>query len=382
MSHFFRISVLLLLVGASPAFALSTSDCYDCHSDDTLTKTVRGREVSLFVDEEVYAASVHGDMDCTDCHEDLWDVEDMHEEELQPVDCGNCHDDVVKEVKAGGHMAECVDCHGKHDILPVVDSRSRIYDLNVPSTCCECHSDQENPDVCSAWEEGMHGIVLIKSGVIFSAVCNDCHGSHDIRGGDEYLSMVSRVNINKTCGSCHEGVLKTYNTSIHGMGFAENKEGVPVCTSCHSPHRTERALDEKFHLTVVNRCSSCHEEWGYSFRKNYHGQVTSHGSAQVAQCPDCHGAHGILPKDDPDSMVNPDNLVATCGQCHPGIDENFTMYMPHADYHDAEHYPLLHYLYLAMVFLLFSVFLFFGIHTLLWFLRTRKMYRHGSGDNH
>ena len=382
MSHFFRMSVFLLLLAASPALALSTSDCYDCHSDDTLTKMVRGQEVSLYVDEEVYTASVHGDMDCADCHEDLWHVEDMHEEELQAVDCGNCHDGAVEEVEAGDHMAECVDCHGKHDILQGVDSRSRIYDLNVPSTCCECHSEQESPDVCAAWEEGMHGIVLIKSGVIFSAVCNDCHGSHDIRGGDDPSSMVARANINETCGSCHKGVLVTYNTSIHGMGFAEDKEGVPVCTSCHSPHLTERALDAEFHLTVVERCSFCHEEWGYSFAKNYHGQVTGLGSAKVAQCPECHGAHNILPKEDQGSMVHPDNLIGTCGSCHPGANENFILYMPHADYHDADQYPLLHYLYLAMVFLLSTVFLFFGIHTLLWFLRTFKIYRDRSGGDH
>jgi hypothetical protein len=48
------------------------------------------------------------------------------------------------------------------------------------------------------------------------------------------------------------------------------------------------------------------------------------------------------------------------------------MYMPHADYHDASRYPYLYYLYLAMVILLSGVFTFFGIHTLLWFLRAQK----------
>jgi hypothetical protein len=378
MRHFIGILALLMLLTPTTAWTLTTADCFDCHSDDTLTKKVGGREVSLFVDEDTFKKSVHGDLDCTDCHEDLADVKDEHAENLQPVNCGNCHDEVAGKVSAGGHPAQCPDCHGEHNILPDVDSRSSVYDLNVPSTCCSCHSGQEDPDVCSEWEKGMHGVVLIKSGVIFSAVCNDCHGSHDIRGKDDASSKVARNNINETCGSCHKGVAETFATSIHGQGLAQNRDDVPVCTSCHSAHRTERAMDEQFKLTVVQRCSSCHEEMGYSFSKNYHGQVTALGSTRVAQCPDCHGAHNILPPDDPKSTVNPDNLVATCGTCHPGANANFTLYDPHADYHNAGKYPMLYYLYLAMVVLLFGVFFFFGIHTVLWFYRAHKERIRGS----
>ena len=80
MRHIVRFTVVLLLFAASPALALTTSDCYDCHSDDTLKKQVRGREISLFVDEKVYTDSVHGDMDCTDCHGGLEDVEDLRDD--------------------------------------------------------------------------------------------------------------------------------------------------------------------------------------------------------------------------------------------------------------------------------------------------------------
>lgn len=382
MRHIIVTATLLMLIAVPSAMALSTSECFDCHSDDTLTKEMRGSEISLFVDEEVYGRSIHVDLDCTDCHEDLADVEDEHEETLQAVQCGNCHDDAAGDLEAGGHQAGCSDCHGKHDILASVDSRSVVYDLNVPLTCCVCHSEHGSPNVCTQWEEGMHGIVLIKSGVVFSAVCNDCHGSHDIRGKDDKKSMVARGNINATCGNCHKGIVETYNSSVHGIGFDKGQENVPVCTSCHTAHRTERAMDEEFLLTVVERCSACHEDMGYTFSKNYHGQVTGLGSTRVAQCPDCHGSHNILSREDPASMVHPDNLVTTCGECHPGANSNFILYMPHADYHDVERYPLLYYLYLAMVVLLFSVFLFFGIHTLLWFIRSYKEHLSGSGGSH
>lgn len=370
---------IVLLAAASSALAMSTSDCFDCHSDDTLTKDVRDREISLFVDEGIYSRSIHGDLDCSDCHEDLAGLEDEHKEELEPVHCSNCHDDAAEEMEAAEHPATCSDCHGKHDILPRSDSRSSVYDLNVPETCSSCHS----PEISDQYESGMHGKVLIRSGMIFSAVCNDCHGSHNILPADDPASLVARANINSTCATCHRGVVDIYKESVHGEIFADSPEDAPVCTSCHSAHETERAMDDTFLITVVKRCSSCHEEMGYTFSKNFHGQATGMGYTRAAQCPDCHGAHDILPMDDPASMVHPDNLVATCGKCHPGANRNFTLYMPHADYHDAERYPMLYYVYLAMVILLTGTFAFFGIHTLLWFIRAYlENLRNRSGGTH
>jgi formate dehydrogenase gamma subunit len=43
----------------------------------------------------------------------------------------------------------------------------------------------------------------------------------------------------------------------------------------------------------------------------------------VASCASCHGAHEILPRDDPASTINAANLVQTCGQCHEGATANF-----------------------------------------------------------
>ncbi|MDT8395662.1 MAG: hypothetical protein RRA32_04310 [bacterium] len=373
----------MILVAASPAQALTTSDCFDCHSDDSLTKTVQGREISLYIDEGTFGASVHGDLDCTDCHEDAADAEDEHEEDLGKVACENCHDDMTGEIEAAGHPAECSDCHGTHGILPGTDSHSTVYDFNIPATCCQCHSDQGSPDVCAEYETGVHGVVLIRSGVVFSAVCNDCHGNHNIRGAGDEGSRVARANINDTCASCHRGIVEIYRTSVHGKISADSPDDAPVCISCHSAHDTERAMDDEFLLTVVKRCSACHEEMGYTFRKNYHGQVTGMGYTRAAQCPDCHGSHGILAGSDPASMVHPDNIIGTCGKCHPGANRNFTLYMPHADYHDAGKNPLLYYVYLAMVILLSGVFAFFGIHTLLWFIRAYIEHAgKGSGGAH
>lgn len=56
-----------------PALAgLKDSDCLECHSDKTLTRTnAAGKEISLLVDPAKLAASVHQTNTCASCHADL-----------------------------------------------------------------------------------------------------------------------------------------------------------------------------------------------------------------------------------------------------------------------------------------------------------------------
>ena len=103
--------------------------------------------------------------------------------------------------------------------------------------------------------------------------------------------------------------------------------------------------------------------------------VTSLGFRAVAGCADCHGAHEILPASDPRSPVSPQRLVATCGRCHEGANENFVKYDPHASKHDRQRSPALYYASRFMTLLLVGVFGFFGLHTTMWFgkeLRVRR----------
>jgi hypothetical protein len=75
------------------------------------------------------------------------------------------------------------------------------------------------------------------------------------------------------------------------------------------------------------------------------------------------------------SMVSPERRVTTCQKCHADANANFAKYDPHADPHDAERNPALYYTTLFMKGLLGSVFLFFGVHTLLWFPRSLQARR-------
>ena len=62
-----------------------------------------------------------------------------------------------------------------------------------------------------------------------------------------------------------------------------------------------------------------------------HGKgLLESGLVVTATCSDCHGPHSELPASDSTSMVNPNNVAATCGQCHHGIEETFR---------ESVHYP-------------------------------------------
>ncbi|VAX40309.1 hypothetical protein MNBD_PLANCTO03-1512, partial [hydrothermal vent metagenome] len=115
------------------------------------------------------------------------------------------------------------------------------------------------------------------------------------------------------------------------------------------------------------------------------GQVSTLGSTRAARCSDCHGSHDILPLDNPDSMVSEQNLITTCSQagCHPGANANFVKFDPHADYRDRKNYPVLFGVWWYFIIVMSSVFTFFGLHTLLWFLRSMiHRIRHGPPPKH
>ena len=107
-----------------------------------------------------------------------------------------------------------------------------------------------------------------------------------------------------------------------------------------------------------------------TYFESYHGKNYRLGFPEkVAGCADCHTAHSILPASNPESSVNPGNLVKTCSQCHPRDSRLFTRFYPHADENDPKHYPVIYWTYTAMKVLLTVVFAVFWLHTLLWMSR-------------
>ena len=369
--------------------APTNDDCLACHSDTSLTGA-RGRPVS--VAPEKYAASIHGQsgIECVACHADLATATEFpHAEKLQPAACGACHDGAATQYDASVHAkarrassqsvaAACKDCHGSHEIRSSKDPDSATHYLNLPATCGHCHGSPEiiskgkiaSGNVVSRFQDSIHGQALSRAGLVSAPNCTSCHGFHDIQRSSDPASPVFRTKVPATCGKCHEGIERRYTAGIHGQELAKGNPEAPSCVKCHSAHDIARVEAGSWRLQVLNECGSCHKEAIRTYRDTFHGQITQLGLVRVATCADCHAAHDIFPQRDPRSMVSSARLVETCRKCHEGANESFVKYDPHADREDRARNPLLFYTAKFMETLLAGVFLFFGVHTLLWFSRS------------
>lgn len=379
---------------------LTDETCMECHGEKDLTKELPGgKEVSIFVDEKIRKSSVHADLSCTDCHEDLTEEHPDADKPPKPVNCATCHEDQAKLYAASIHgfsnqggpsgAASCTSCHGTHDMLSAANHNSPTYKLNLSKTCGKCHNNSEitarfemASDIASHYDDSIHGRGLTEMGLIVAPSCNDCHGTHDIMRSVDAPSPVNRVNVAKTCGKCHVGIEEVYNQSIHGQLLAKGDPRGPVCTDCHTAHDIENPNAVHFKQVSDDRCGKCHEDSLTHYRDTYHGKAIKLGrpniASDVAACYDCHGIHNIQPVANPISTLSKENRQATCAKCHPGATVGFTGYVAHANPLDSSKDPILHYTFLFMTGLLLCVFAFFGAHTLLWLARSFWIYRHDS----
>jgi len=361
----FMAALTCLVAGYVPPAEAQTTipgapprNCADCHA-----RTDGAPETES--PGKILEHSAHAGLDCTDCHADI-SMDDLdstadrpHGEHVARVDCGECHEEVAEVYQKHGRLAvgqdpdlpTCSSCHGKHDILPTSDTRSRVHPINMPTTCRACHIDvdmlkrheylREAP--IRRYENSIHGQAS-KKGLYMAATCNDCHSAldpdgkrtaHRILGAGEPQSPTNFFNIPNTCGACHESFMKDYWDGIHGKMVARGNVSSPVCTTCHGEHGI---IDPRNPLSPVSAarvaeatCSPCHESETLnekydvplgrltSYIDSYHGLKAKAGDVHVANCASCHGSHRILPHTDPTSSIHADNLQGTCGECHENI---------------------------------------------------------------
>jgi cytochrome b subunit of formate dehydrogenase len=334
----------LFIIGGTSARAQDKSECLTCH------ETAAGEVGGTYGDALAY--SIHADLQCIDCHIDITEL--PHADSLAKVNCGMCHSEEAEAYKWHGRfqVTECVDipccsdCHGKHDILPSREKESRVNPLHLPETCGHCH---ENLDLTTKYEmlygkavelyqSSVHGKASL-GGVYVAATCNDCHSSggssHKIMAPGMPESSINHFNIPHTCGKCHRNVEKDFYEGIHGKLVARGETDAPVCTNCHGEHGIISPSDPASPVSPTRvataTCAPCHEsaflneKYGtptgrlQTWVDTYHGLKSRAGDVTVANCASCHGAHRILPQDDPESSIYPANLQKTCGHCHPAI---------------------------------------------------------------
>ncbi len=174
--------------------------------------------------------------------------------------CGACHTDQLVDLrrsvhaKAGektasgtGTLLDCSKCHGSdsHGMLPVSDAASPVFLDHQVRVCGECH-----PAYLATYEQSVHGTGLTKSGLLVTAVCADCHGSHGIYYAADKRSTLHPSNVAKSCGKCHHFLAERLAASVHGDQAGAGHPGdraapggtqtrKPSCTDCHEWTRSD-----------------------------------------------------------------------------------------------------------------------------------------------
>jgi cytochrome b subunit of formate dehydrogenase/nitrate/TMAO reductase-like tetraheme cytochrome c subunit len=330
-------------------------DCSSCHSD------------AQFLN---YRQSVHGMIAgngkqgaaCPDCHSthgirNLTGGSPAERHEFAVATCSKCHVKVHDRYMESDHgralaagvpgAPSCIDCHGEHEVSSPASDSSTTSRKKVAEMCIRCH--QDNPDVrakvgpsagfIASYDNSVHA-KAVHSGNDLAATCTDCHGSHDMKKGSNPNSGVARTNIAATCGRCHGDIQEQYDGSIHGKALASGISASATCTDCHGEHNILSPKDASSPVAARNVsarvCAPCHasvkltSKYGLasdrfaSFEDSYHGLANAAGSVEVANCGSCHGIHDIKPSTDSTSRISQNNLVKTCGTCHPGANDNFT----------------------------------------------------------
>jgi cytochrome b subunit of formate dehydrogenase len=336
------IAIALLGTTVHPGAAVDNETCLDCHDDEEFETERNGRTISLHVDYAVFLRSVHGDLECIDCHVDA-DVEDLpHEEFLERVNCADCHDDVQADFDASIHgqalkrnapfAPRCSDCHGVHDITSPSDPASSAYKMNVPYMCGRCH--REGAPVASTYRitehnivenysQSIHGEGLFEKGLTVTATCTDCHLSHHILPHTDPNASISPRNIAATCMQCHSRIEDVHDKVIRGELWEKSPGAIPACTDCHLPHKARKEIVA---LTVSdNSCLKCHQE-----RDAYKVVGGDSLSMHVARDELGRSVHGNIPcvkchsDIDPrlDRPCEPSGKV-DCAACHAKISDEY-----------------------------------------------------------
>jgi cytochrome b subunit of formate dehydrogenase len=267
--------MLLLLTAAfvgNTAIAETGADpenCLSCHDRPWLAVMDDSTGVRDFhIDPYKYASSVHGRLDCRQCHQDIEQV--PHNLPVKRVDCSTS-------------------CHIVDPYTGKVFSHKKIQK--------ELETSVHSFNPASEFNEK-------------KPACRDCHTNSLFR---EQISA-ELENAQGKCRSCHEDFkeldrsLKHLTLHLSQDEMWSNQKSFNSCIRCHTDQElVSDSLQIKLKEDVV-----------VSFLETFHGRGFSFGDERSPVCADCHGYHGVYAQVDERSMIHDNNLQQTCGTtgCH------------------------------------------------------------------
>ena len=220
--------------------------CRDCHG----THDIR---VHRRVDAPTYPTNVP-DL-CGQCHKEGMKAAVRYTGEQHNI-LGN----YVQSIHGKGLLesglvvtAMCTDCHTAHHELPSADPESSVNRNNIAQTCATCHKG-----IYEQFEKSIHSPAVAETDKPLP-VCKDCHSSHTITRTDKEGFKLGIMN---QCGRCHKDVTETYFETFHGKVSKLGYAGAAKCYDCHGAHNilpTYMPASTLSRDNIVKTCGQCHE---------------------------------------------------------------------------------------------------------------------------
>jgi predicted CXXCH cytochrome family protein len=207
------VAWILLLAGGAYA---AEDYCFGCHS------VMEGMSL-VFKDDVHY----HKGLSCADCHGGNPKINDMNLSKTPETG-------FRLRATRQGIPAYCGRCHSDPNFMAKYNPKLRV-------------------DQLALYTQGVHGKHLA-AGQTKDAECVDCHGVHNIRAGSDPCSPVSARQVTETCAKCHVATAEAFREGPHGHEFTyDRRPGCVTCHASHAtaPATTAMLTGKK---AVCARC--------------------------------------------------------------------------------------------------------------------------------
>ena len=247
------------------------------------------------------------DSSCVVCHSELREAYTKSVHTAAGVGCTACH----------GGVVQTLDMKKAHS----GDFRKTPTRREIPTLCNDCHSDPDRMrpyglpiDQMLYYRASEHGKAWLR-GEDRTAVCTDCHGTHDILRVDDPRSPLAPERVPETCGRCHgnpelmrryglsASIPERYRASIHFQRVQEGYPNAPTCVTCHTGHGA--APPGVMHIEEL--CGKCHPQTARAFRLSPHEKAFAEEAFPF--CSTCHGTHETR-------RFNAQTFLESCENCH------------------------------------------------------------------
>jgi predicted CXXCH cytochrome family protein len=159
--------------------------------------------------------------------------------------------------------------------------------------------------------------------------CTDCHSdfgkeTHFVR---EFQSRREHsMALSQVCRECHDDMFDAFEGSIHFSLLERGNLAAPTCTDCHGYH----GIGPKDILETIAGlpCRQCHDAVFDAYAGSMHGIAKGKaGHLDAPACSDCHQAHDV------DAASWTERLRGACLGCHDGPVGDHEKWLPNAELH-------------------------------------------------